>query len=130
MTRRQSRRFALLTLLGLLFSQIALAAYACQWTDAGGNERVVRMAMPANCDGMNGAVAAATTLLCAQHCKAEAGTLDPGTLAAQVMAAMPSLPFTLRLPFASADAARPPPDPDRAAAGRPLLLALHARLRI
>jgi hypothetical protein len=127
--RRQIRRFALLTLLGLLFSQVALAAYACRWADAAANWHVVGTGMPADCDGMAGTGAGAMSTLCAQHCKAEAG-FDTATVAAQVGAVVPSLPFTLRLPFAEAASVRPPPDPDLAAAGRPLLLALHARLRI
>jgi hypothetical protein len=128
MTRRRSRRFALLTLLGLLFAQFALAAYACQWTAVDGNADAARVEMPVGCDGMDGNAAGSAGILCVHHCKAESGPVETGSAAAQGAAAMTLLPFVLRVD--PGNPGRAPPPPQLAAAAGPRLLALHARLRI
>jgi hypothetical protein len=128
MTRRHLRRFALLSLLGLLLAQFALAAYACQWTGVTGTGKSVQLEMPTGCDHMDPATAADNGLLCMQHCKAESGTIDSGSVTPQVGAAMALLPYVLWI--ARESVAQAPPDPELGAARRPVLGALHARLRI
>ena len=112
--RRLSRcKTAVLVVLSLLFSQMALANYLCP---AQLPARSMEMAPGTPCDGMDAALPA----LCYQH------AADPGQVAQPAQVVAPSLPAIVQvlfapmvlraldavaIPWTSSAEARPPPDP-------------------
>ena len=117
MLRRPARRLAttVFVVLSLLFSQLALAAYACPG-QADGAAMAARMAAGVPCEGADEELPA----LCHQH------AADPGKVFETVKLPVASLPALVQilemprtldidaarvLPSASTPEARPPPDP-------------------
>jgi hypothetical protein len=83
---------AFLAVLALLWSQLALAAYACPGTgeNSAASAMSERMAAGEPCDGMTGTVEAAQPALCHQHCA------DAPQSAATAQLPMPMLPMLLQ----------------------------------
>lgn len=117
MPRRRLHRLitALLVVASLLFSQLALAAYACPG-ESGGASMAERMAAGQPCDGMDTQQPA----LCHAHASAPAKAFEAVKLP---VAGLPALLQVVELPLRLADdeappvplapwsGTRPPPDP-------------------
>lgn len=113
MTRRFRSFAALLALVGVLFSQLALAAYACPM------ETLAQAAAMAAMDGEGGccgkSVDASNPALCHAHCQQGKQTLDKPSVSVPDPGPASSI-----LPVASLSIAEPP---DIAPGALPLLLA-------
>jgi hypothetical protein len=127
MPRRLTHRLltTLMVVLALLFSQLALAGYACPGVEQGEGMAAMDMAamemapgMP--CEGMEAGGDPAQPVLCHQHCVNAPQASDP---VKPLVASLPALVQVLAVPLlldpadagadlhANAGQARPPPDP-------------------
>jgi len=117
MLRRSAHRLGatMFVMLSLLFSQLALASYACPGqADVAAMAEMMAAGQP--CEGMD----PAQPVLCHQHCAGAAQSFEAAKLPAaslpmvvQVLVLPPVLEAVEAdvLPAASAPEARPPPDP-------------------
>ena len=115
--RRRPRRFATacFVVLSLLFSQLALASYACPIL-TGVDTMAEKMAAGEPCDGMD----RAQPVLCHQHCAGAAQSFEaiklpcaplPAIVQVRVLPIVPDGSEYVAAPMAATPEARPPPDP-------------------
>ncbi len=84
------RRVALAAMAGLLFQQIALAAYSCPADPAAGSARV---ATSAHCEGDSAHMATDNPALCAGHCAAHTPAPSDASLTAAAAVWAPAPTF-------------------------------------
>lgn len=76
MTRIRQRRIAWIVLLGLLFAQLATAAYACPLLEAATGYAQPPQVASTPCEDMTAGASEDRTALCHEHCKADLKLVD------------------------------------------------------
>jgi hypothetical protein len=109
-----------MVIVALLFSQLALASYACPAAERGGDMAPTQMAPGMPCEDMDAGGDPSQPVLCHQHCVNAAQASDP---VKPLVASLPAVVQVLVVPLlldasdaradrhASTGQARPPPDP-------------------
>ena len=129
MTRIRRRPIAWIVLLGLVFAQLATAAYACPLLEAAtGGAPLPEIAAPP-CEDMDSPASEDRTALCHEHCKADFKLVDTQPL---VDFATNGADFFVLVAPTHADASAPdaPVEASLARSTAPPVFAFSQRLRI